>query len=94
VAVVGRGVGAVADRPAGRERARARIIGAGDEGGRLRGELRERAVVVRLGREDVHMVVIDVRDDGDLRLHRQGRAVVLIRLDDGRRIASDIRVRA
>ena len=94
-AIVRRGRGPVPHDPPGAEAARAGIVGARDEGARdLPGELPECLVVLGFRREDVHVVVIDVRDDRDLRPEREEGAVVLVRLDHQGAIAARVRVRA
>src|SRR5207248_2626159 len=69
---------------AGEKTCGARVVGAGDE--RAAGddpvrEIREGILDVLTGREEIHVVVVDVRHEADLGIERQEGAVVLVGLD-------------
>ncbi len=82
---VGGGVEAVGDDPPGQPRqqlAHRLIVGAGDHGAverHLVREVRERLLQVLPGSVAFHVLVIDVRNDGDHRRELQERPVTLIR---------------
>ncbi len=78
------------------ERGRVTVVGAGDEPAARHDPRREagkRLLHVLVRREDVDVIVLDVRHDRDLGLEREERAVVFVRLDDEDVAASRVCVR-